>query len=309
MMKRWDVAVAGEIFADHVFSGFARWPGPGEELCTENYVREPGGGTAITACALARLGRKAAIFAVAGGEDAWLTERLLHCGVDLAPLRLVEQGTAVTVSLSTKDDRSFFTWPGANRLLNAYLCEAQTIDALAQARHVHFAVALERATAQLLLPRLKQAECTLSIDPGYHSEWYRRLENQQTCKECDYFLPNLKEGQLLTGSDDEEAVLVGLTELGMHAAVLKLGARGAAVRIDGQMHRAKPLPVACVDTTGAGDAFDAGFLDAILAGAALPEAMQRACVCGSLSTRKTGAIAGLPSREEFDIVYEQFIQL
>ena len=309
MMKRWDVAVAGEIFADHVFSGFARWPGPGEELCTDNYVREPGGGTAITACALARLGRKAAIFAVAGREDAWLIERLLRCGVDLASLRLVEQGTAVTVSLSTKEDRSFFTWPGANRLLNAYLCEEQTIDALSQARHVHFAVALERPAAQLLLPQLKQAGCTLSIDPGYHLEWFSRSENQQTCRECDYFLPNFKEGQLLTGGADEDAVLQGLAGLGFHAAVLKLGARGAAVRIGGQVHRAQPLAVACVDTTGAGDAFDAGFLDAVLAGAPLAEAMQRACVCGSLSTRKTGAIAGLPLREEFDTVYEQFIQL
>jgi sugar/nucleoside kinase (ribokinase family) len=309
MMKRWDVAVAGEIFADHVFSGFARWPGPGEELCTENYVREPGGGTAITACALARLGRKAAIFAVAGRDDAWLAQRLLQCGVDLAPLRLVEQGTAVTVSLSTKEDRSFFTWPGANRLLNDYLCEEPTMDALAQARHVHFAVALQRPAAQLLLPRLKQAGCTLSIDPGYHPDWYAQPENQQTCRECDFFLPNFKEGQLLTGGADEAAVLAGLTGLGFPATVLKLGARGAAAHIGGQLHRAQPLTVACVDTTGAGDAFDAGFLDAILAGAALPEAMQRACVCGSLSTQKTGAIAGLPLREEFDTIYEQFIQL
>ena len=57
----WDVAVAGEIFADHVFSGFARWPQPGEELFTDSYVREVGGGAAITACGLTRLGRRYAL--------------------------------------------------------------------------------------------------------------------------------------------------------------------------------------------------------------------------------------------------------
>jgi sugar/nucleoside kinase (ribokinase family) len=308
MMKRWDVAVAGEIFADHVFSGFARWPGPGEELCTENYVREPGGGTAITACALARLGRKAAIFAVAGREDVWLRDRMRRCGVDLAPLRLTDEATAVTVSLSTKEDRSFFTWPGANRGLAAYLREEQTIDAMTQARHVHFAVPLERSLAQLLLPRLKQAGCTLSIDPGYHPEWFAHPQNRQTCAECDFFLPNLKEGELLTGHVEDEAVLTALAESGMQTTVLKLGARGAAVLLKRGMHRVKSLPVACVDTTGAGDAFDAGFLDAMLDGAAIPEAIQRACVCGSLSTRSPGAIAGLPLREEFDTAYEQFMR-
>ena len=307
-MKRWDVAVAGEIFADHVFSGFAHWPAPGEELCTENYVREPGGGTAITACALARLGRSAAIFAVAGREDTWLRERMQGCGVNLEMLRQVEQGTAVTVSLSTREDRSFFTWPGANRHLNAYLREENTIDALTQARHVHFAVPLERSLAQLLIPRLQAADCTISIDPGHHPEWFAKPANRQTCAECDYFLPNLKEGQLLTGGADEESVLAGLAGLGMRTVVLKLGAQGAAALLADRMYRAHPLPVACIDTTGAGDAFDAGLLDALLAGAALPEAIQRACVCGALSTREAGAIEGLPSREEFDTAYEQFIQ-
>ena len=112
MNKAWDVAVAGEIFADHVFSGFARWPQPGEELFTDSYVREVGGGAAITACALARLGRRAALHAVAGREDAWIEARLHSFDVIVDGLRLVEEGTAVTVSLSTGEDRSFFDVAG-----------------------------------------------------------------------------------------------------------------------------------------------------------------------------------------------------
>ena len=124
--KTWDVAVAGEIFADHVFSGFAQWPQPGEEHFTESYLREAGGGAAITACALSRLGRRVAIFAVMGEGDLWLQERLRSFAVDLQWLRLVNTATAVSVSISTREDRSFLTWPGANRILPEYLREAET---------------------------------------------------------------------------------------------------------------------------------------------------------------------------------------
>ena len=66
LSKTLDVAVVGEIFADHVFSGLAQWPQPGEEHFSDNYVREAGGGAVITACALGRLGRSVAIFGVIG---------------------------------------------------------------------------------------------------------------------------------------------------------------------------------------------------------------------------------------------------
>jgi sugar/nucleoside kinase (ribokinase family) len=57
MKKRWDVVTVGEIYIDHVFSGLQNWPLPGEEIFTRNYLRELGGGAAITACGLGRLNR------------------------------------------------------------------------------------------------------------------------------------------------------------------------------------------------------------------------------------------------------------
>ncbi len=50
MKKRWDAITVGEIYIDHVFSGLANWPQPGEEIFTRTYLRELGGGAAITAC-------------------------------------------------------------------------------------------------------------------------------------------------------------------------------------------------------------------------------------------------------------------
>lgn len=60
-----------------------------------------------------------------------------------------------------------------------------------------------------------------------------------------------------------------------------------------------------VDTTGAGDAFDAGFIDAILDAASPEESLRRACICGALSTRSAGALDGLPNREELREVYDE----
>jgi sugar/nucleoside kinase (ribokinase family) len=308
MKKLWDVAVAGEIFADHVLTGFERWPQPGEELFTDNYVREVGGGAAITACALARLGRRASLFAVAGRGDTWIEDRLRSFGVVVEDLRLIDEGTAVTVSLSTREDRTFFTWQGANRQLTEHLRSPQTQLRLTQAKHIHFAVALDRELALQLFPPLKEAGCTLSIDPGHHPDWLVKPENWRTCEEVDFFLPNEKEGQLMTGCERPERILQELASAGIRGAVLKLGREGAAALMDDRMIQAYAPAIDVVDTTGAGDAFDAGLIDAHLDGLLLPSALERGCLCGSLSTRQAGAINALPEREELEIYHGQIRQ-
>jgi sugar/nucleoside kinase (ribokinase family) len=66
-----------------------------------------------------------------------------------------------------------------------------------------------------------------------------------------------------------------------------------------------PPVVDVVDTTGAGDAFDAGFIDALLDDAEPEDCLRRACICGGLSTRVAGALGALPNRKELRKVYEE----
>lgn len=299
MNNRWDVAVAGEIFADHVFSGFERWPQPGEEHFTDCYVREAGGGAAITSCALARLGRSVAVFGVAGEEDHWLSQRLRVFGVHLDGLRTARTPTAVSVSISTRVDRSFLTWPGANRELPAYLREPETQDQLTKARHVHFAMPIDRALACELIPRLRLAGCTISLDTGHQPQWLNDDENRRTCREVDFFLPNELEAQMMTGESEPDGMIAGFRALGIRGVVVKLGPKGAVASCNEiETCRAVALPTEAVDTTGAGDAFDAGLIDAWLDRAPIPDLLRRACICGSLSTRSAGALTSLPDREE-----------
>jgi sugar/nucleoside kinase (ribokinase family) len=304
MTKRWDAVTVGEIYIDHVFSGLPRWPQPGEEIFTRNYLKELGGGAAITACGLGLLGRKAAVFGVVGQVEAdWIKDRLNEFHVESDGLQIAEGSSGVTVSVSVQDERSFYSYWGSNERLTDYLASTTLIAQLQQASHVHFAVPLERRIAQLVIPALKAAGCTISLDLGWQPDWYRNPENLKTCLEIDYFLPNRKEAEYLTGHNQPEQVLLGLEQLGFTHVVVKLGPAGAAIHTNGAMLQVPSPDVAVVDTTGAGDAFDAGLIDAVLDDAAPIEILRRASACGALSTRAAGALNGLATRTNLEEIH------
>jgi sugar/nucleoside kinase (ribokinase family) len=306
VMKRWDAIVIGEVFVDHVMSGFATWPQPGEEVITDHYTREIGGGAAITACGLARLDRSVQLMAVIGSFDgAWLEQRLKHFGVSITGLRKVDGWTGTTLSVSTREDRSFFTYAGANTHLERELRKRETLAKLTQARHVHFAMPLPRMLGDRILPLLREAGTTVSLDIGFRPEWFGDTANGVICQSVDYLLPNEKEAALMCGSEDPRDYFAFAHQQQFRAPVLKLGARGA-ISVEGDtIHGVPPPTVDAIDSTGAGDAFDAGFIDAVLDSANPQDRLRRGCICGALSTRVAGALGAFPDREELWRVYEQ----
>jgi sugar/nucleoside kinase (ribokinase family) len=306
-MKSVDVLVVGEIYVDHVFSGFTRWPQPGEEILTEDYVREVGGGAATTACGLGKIGRRVNLLGLMGkADEAWVSERLSPFNVGLKGLRFIEGGmTGISVSLSTRNDRSFFTHIGVNRDLEALLLESFSLEAMLDARHIHFSMPLSRAAAASLLPTLRAAGSTTSLDVGYQPEWLANPGNASTLRDIDHFLPNSKEAEILCNSQSIDDYFNFTRHIGMSSAMLKLGAMGAAGETDHLRCLVPPPQVTALDTTGAGDAFNVGFIDALLDQAAPQERLQRACVIGALSTQRPGALTGLPDLLQYRSLYEQ----
>lgn len=305
-MKRWDVVVVGEIFADHVFSGFQRWPAPGEEVHTDYYVRELGGGAVNTACALARLHHRVRLIGLIGEADrTWFETRLKGFGLSADGLRCSPLDTGVTVSVSTAEDRSFYTYPGANRRLTELLDDAAIRAELIAARHVHFAMPLVADLAKRLFPILRKAGCTTSLDVGFSPDWLSDPANQWTCRAVDYFFPNQKEAQLLSGGESAEAFRDWASSMDIRHGVIKLGAAGGAAVVNGGVLRVAPPRVDAVDTTGAGDAFDAGFIDGVLTGESTEDCLRRACICGALCTTRIGALEGLPDSFSLRSTYEQ----
>jgi len=304
-MMNCDVAVVGEIYVDHIFTGFGVWPQPGEEVFTREYKREIGGGATNTACALARLGRTVSLVGVIGSADAgWFERRLREFGVSSDDLEKTDGDTGVTVSVSMLDDRSFFSYVGENEKLMSMLGSEKTLASLQHARHVHFAMPLARELALHLLPRLRAAGCTTSLDVGFSPVWLRAASSLDICRATDYLLPNEKEASLLCGGDAADYIPFA-QHSGLRQAVVKLGSRGAAMLAGGAQYSVASPPVDVVDTTGAGDAFDAGFIDALLDRSDPEDCLRRACICGALSTRAAGALSALPLREELENIYEQ----
>ena len=307
--KTHDVAVVGEIYIDHVLSGFERWPAPGEEVTTDHYTRDVGGGAAATACGLSRLGRRVGLIGLIGEIDApWFARRFADFDLETEGLRRVKGQSGMTVSVSTTQDRSFFTHIGVNGLLGQILMEPETLFALERARHVHFAMPLAHDVADIVLPRLAAAGCTTSLDMGYQPVWLTDPVNYPTLRAVDHLLPNEKEAAILSGGQTSDAFFRFAETLPLRTPMLKLGAAGAMSVADGGGEPAfavvRPPTVDALDTTGAGDAFDAGFIDALLDRGDALERLRRACIAGALSTRAAGALSALPDRDELRSCYD-----
>ena len=299
-----DVFVVGDLFVDLVMTGFSSWPAhPGEELFAEHFCREIGGGAAITACGLAKLGAKVGVVGIVGETDGqWLVERLQANSVNASTIqRSSREPTAVTVSVSTSTDRTFLTYMGANRELPAAIKPVAARGDFAKARHVHLAFAPEPAEAGNLFQELIGQGCSLSVDIGWHPEWLSNAEYREALRNIDIFFPNEREATLMTGETEPRRILQAFAIAGLPTVALKLGQAGAGLLCNGNITFCEPLPITPVDTTGAGDCFDAGFLYAWLRGDDPQNCLKAGIVCGALSTRCLGGIAGFPTVAEMDI--------
>ncbi|MGB7264122.1 MAG: carbohydrate kinase family protein [Terracidiphilus sp.] len=304
-MKKYDIAVVGEIYVDHVLTGFVKWPKPGEEVFTNAYVKELGGGAAITACALARLGRSVSLIGVVGtNEMTWVEQRLSYFGVSSAGLRRGGGSTGVTVSVSSKVDRSYFTYVGENVRLEEQLAGDSIVEQLAEARHVHIAMPITASLADRLISRLGSRQCTTSLDVGHQEAWLHNPDNLKTCSMVNYLLPNEREAMMISAGN-AKAYLDFTRSHHWPSGVVKMGASGAMMRAESGTLCMRSPKVDTIDTTGAGDAFDAGFIDGLLDDEVGEECLRRGCICGALSTRVAGALRGLPTRDELRRCYKE----
>jgi sugar/nucleoside kinase (ribokinase family) len=110
-------------------------------------------------------------------------------------------------------------------------------------------------------------------------------------------LPNEAEALALTGTSSVEEAMAAFVDAGV-TPVVKRGRGGATARRGSQIHSARVTPLEPLDTVGAGDSFDAGFLAALLNGEDLDRALAIGCACGALSTQAVGGTAAQPSWDQ-----------
>ncbi len=289
-----DLVVVGDTNPDVLLFGAPETPPAGQaETLVSSGTLALGGSAAIVAHGAARLGVRTALVSLVGRDAAgdFCLETLRAAGVDVSGVaRHDSLPTALTVCLNQPDgDRAILTAPGCLPHFSP--------AALPAARHVHAASYFLQPALAAALPGLLAAfPGTASLDTNADPAAAWKLAPGLLAA-CDLVLPNEAEALALTGRADLSRALADLTAHDL-TAVIKRGPDGALARTQGRTVTASGPVLDPVDTVGAGDGFDAGFIAGWLDTGDLAAALRLGIVCGALSTRAAGGTAAQPDRAE-----------
>ncbi len=259
------ILCVGRLYCDVIFTGLPRMPTPGTEVFCDGVGFHTGGGAPITAGHMAGLGNRTALATIlpAPPIDKLILHELTGAGVDLslcdkAPSDVEPQ---MTVALAHNSERAFVTHRSGPAIPDIDLDAAREMGV----SHIHVGEMTTLIEHPGLLNIAKELGATLSLDCSWDDD-FDPARIELLLPRVDVFLPNEAEAQLLRN--------MGLSEPFAKLTAIKQG-RNGALGITGETRvYSKGKSTLVTDTTGAGDAFNAGFLTAWLAGEPL-----NACLC------------------------------
>jgi len=300
MMPTFDVLVAGEINPDLILSGDVE-PSFGQvEKLVDSAELAIGSSSAIFACAAARLGLKVAFIGKCG-EDVFgrfMLDEMQKRMVDVGNVIIVQGGTTgLSVIMNRGADRAILTYLG---LISKLQAEDITENLLRQSRHLHVASYFLQGSLQPGLPGLFQRARSLGVTTSLDTNFDPTVKWQgfdDLLAVTNVFLPNEAEACSLARTESVGEAADILSDQ-VETLVVKLGPRGALGVIEHQKTRAPSIPVEVVDTVGAGDSFDAGFIYGYLQNWPIEKSLHAAVICGALSTRAAGGTAGQATLSE-----------
>jgi sugar/nucleoside kinase (ribokinase family) len=293
-MKTFDVLVAGEINPDLILSApnLTAQFGQVETLADEMELTI-GSSSAIFACGAARLGLKVAFIGVVGADQfgSFMVSALEQKGVDCSHV-IVDPNlqTGLSTILSRGADRAIVTFLGAIASLRA---DQITPTLLESTRHLHVGSYFLQPKLWPGMPDVFRKAQALGVSTSLDTNWdpsgsWSGID--ELLAVTDVFFPNDAEGLSLSGADTPEEAASRLAQKG-NTVAMKMGKSGAIACRGTETASAPSLAVPVVDTVGAGDSFDAGFLYGYLNHWTLEESLRLGTVCGSLSTRAHGGTA------------------
>ncbi len=305
-MPRFDVTIAGELNLDLIMYGLPEQLLPERELLADRMMLTLGSSSAIVAHNLSALGSRVGFQSRIGDDPLGRIslERLHQGGVDVARVRTVPGAitTGLTVILHHEAWRNILTYAGTIAELT---WDDLDLEYLADSRHFHLSsYYLQRA----LRPRvaelfryMKSKGLTISLDTNDDPDdrWEGGL--QDVLRYVDVFLPNEREACKAAGTDDLEAAIRKLSGW-VPLVVVKLGPKGSMAQRGNERFTSASTEVVPVDTVGAGDSFDAGFLHEFVRGADLVKCLASGNRAGALSTTRPGgteAFRDAAHREKF----------
>lgn len=301
MTSQFDLLVVGEINPDIILRGANVVPTFGQvEKLVEQAALTIGSSSVITACGAARLGLKVAFVGVVGDDvyGRYLLNAMQERGIDTTHC-IVDKHlqTGFTIILAKPDgDRAMLTYQGTIAALRS---QQVNQGLLTQIKHIHvgsyFLLDGLRDGLPSLFETAREHGATTSLDTNWDPK--EHWEISSILPYCDVLLPNQAEAVELSGSQDLDSAVTKLAGTVPTLAV-KLGGKGGLVQQGDEMVRLRPYPVQVIDTVGAGDSFNAGFLYGFIQQWSLKQSLQLALACGSLSTQAAGGTTAQPTLEE-----------
>ena len=303
-----DVLMMGELNVDLVFTNLLTPPIPGRESIAKNCSLVLGSSTAISACVGSSLGLKTAFYGKLGKD--YYGETVLSClrkyDVDISNIDISKSyETGITVSMSMGKDRCLVTYFGST--IDGFHPDEADISAI-PARHLHVGsyFLMPKFTEGMpnLFRRAKDLGMTTSLDAGWDESENWDCGLKETLKYTDLFFPNEQEALKITrcsNAYDAAKALAGFCKI----AVVKCGPRGAVVCSDDKIISALPYDCEVLDTTGAGDNFNAGFLYGYLKFMQLEECLKYGNAVASISVTRIGGSKDCPTLEEVKrVIYD-----
>jgi len=308
------IIVLGDINVD-VLGAVEHMPQPGDDCLASHLEMHLGGVAANCTIAFSRWALQTRLVGCVGQDEFgnFLKRTLREHGLDVQWIQ--STSTAMTgilyISITPDGQRTFFGSRGANMLVRKPQ-RPHVLFHRAAALHLpgyNFLNPVTEATAWYLHKSLRDRGALISLDVGPEPSRLIPRKILQLASQVDIFFANGAESAALTQERDPRNALRSILNAGAKDVVLKLGKEGCLIFHEGAIEEVPPFPVHSVDSTGAGDAFVAAFLQARLRGWTQPEAALVANAAGAAAAKIVGAGENLPHRREIVRVLENSLSI
>ncbi len=296
------IACLGILVADLIANTIKKMPEKGKLELAENISLYTGGCATNTSIALSKLGYKPYVIGKVGDDHLgdFVIKNLKYAGIDTNGISKEGHTSATIVFVDENGERSFIHSTGANATLkNSDINWGE----LAQYDIIHVAgtflmPGFDGLETAKFLKKARELGLITTLDTAWDSNgnWLELLE--ESLPYLDYFLPSYEEAVELSNLQEPGEIADFFLEKGVKNVGIKLGDRGCYLANEDKKIRVDSFNVKAKDTTGAGDAWAAGFLAGIAENWSLEKTCQFANAVGASAVQEIGASTGIKTRKE-----------